>query len=137
MHQHDQSTGKPGRIASLDTVRGLFLCISVASASLLAPKPAFAVHATWFGVEAVDLIFPLFVTLSGCGLAFAYRNRVGWVATLRRSLVLLLAGLAYNAVTAGSVDFATLRFPARSRCTPSWCWSSARCTSSCAPHRRG
>ena len=32
------------------------------------------------------------------------------MATLRRSLVLLLAGLAYNAVTAGSVDFASLRF---------------------------
>ena len=66
-------------------------------------------HAEWFGITVQDIIFPLFVTLSGCGLAFAYRNRVGWAATLRRSVVLLLCGLAYNAVAAASIDVSELR----------------------------
>jgi len=99
-----------GRIASLDWIRGWFLCGSVATVSLLAPRPAALEHAQWIGVTVQDMIFPLFVTLSGCGLAFAYRNSVGWGATLRRSVVLLACGLAYNAVGAGSLDLATLRW---------------------------
>lgn len=101
---------KPGRIASLDWVRGLFLVGSVATVSVLAPRPEPLVHAEWSGVTVQDLVFPLFVTLSGAGLAFAYRNRVGWGATVRRSLVLLVAGLAYNMVAAGTVDPETLRW---------------------------
>jgi heparan-alpha-glucosaminide N-acetyltransferase len=101
---------KPGRITSLDWVRGLFLCGSVATASVLAPRPEQLVHAQWVGVRLEDLVFPLFVTLSGAGLAFAYRNAVGWGATLRRSVVLLLCGLAYNMVAAGSFELSTLRW---------------------------
>ena len=101
--------GKPGRITSLDWVRGWFLCGSVATASVLAPRPEQLVHATWTGVRLEDLVFPLFVTLSGAGLAFAYRNAVGWRATLRRSAILLLSGLVYNAVAGQSWDPATLR----------------------------
>lgn len=97
-------------MASLDAIRGLFLLASVGSAAALEPRPAQLVHAAWFGLTAYDVIFPLFVTLSGCGLAFAYRNAVGWRPTLRRVAVLLLAGLAYNAVLAGSVDLSTLRW---------------------------
>ena len=102
-------TAPVGRIVSLDWVRGLFLCVSVTSVGLLAPRPALFEHAEWFGISGVDLVFPLFVTLSGCGLAFAYSNAVGWRATLRRSVVLLLCGLIYNAVVAESRDPETLR----------------------------
>ena len=101
---------KPGRIASLDWVRGWFLCASVATVSVLAPRPEQLNHAEWFGVTAQDLVFPLFVTLSGAGLAFAYRNAVGWGATIRRSVVLLLCGLAYNMVAAQTTDLSTLRW---------------------------
>ncbi len=104
------SASRPGRIVSLDWVRGLFLCGSVATVSVLAPRPAPLVHAEWSGVTVQDLVFPLFVTLSGAGLAFAYRNRVGWGPTIRRSLVLLVAGLAYTMVAAGEVDLTTLRW---------------------------
>lgn len=101
---------KVGRITSLDWVRGWFLCGSVATVSLLAPRPDSLRHTAWIGVTVEDLIFPLFVTLSGCGLAFAYRNSVGWGATLRRSLILLVCGLTYNAVAAGTFDVATLQW---------------------------
>lgn len=103
-------TPKVNRVASLDWVRGWFLVGSVATASVLPPRPDQLTHAQWFGLTVEDTVFPLFVTLSGCGLAFAYRNRVGWGATLRRSVVLLVCGLVYNAVASGSLDVATLRF---------------------------
>ena len=109
-NEDSANRAKVGRITSLDWVRGWFLCGSVATVSVLSPRPAALQHAQWFGVALEDLIFPLFVTLSGCGLAFAYRNSVGWGATLRRSVVLLACGLAYNAVAAGSLDLATLRW---------------------------
>lgn len=101
---------KPGRIASLDVVRGLFLCVSVAVDAVLAPKPLQLIHVPWIGVHAIDLIFPLFVTLSGCGLAFAYRNAVGWRATARRSVVLFVAGMIFGFFIAQSVDPATMKF---------------------------
>lgn len=104
------ATGKPGRITSLDWIRGLFLCWSITSIAWLAPRPDYMNHAEWFGVHAEDMIFPLFVTLSGCGLAFAYRNRVGWAATLRRSVVLLVCGLAFNVVETGNADLASLKW---------------------------
>lgn len=97
-HSPADVTAKPGRIVSLDVIRGLFLCISVMSASVLEPRPPWLEHATWTGVTFDDLIFPLFVTLSGCGLAFAYRNAVGWRATARRSVVLLTCGLVFQVI---------------------------------------
>lgn len=108
--QPTPKTAPVGRITSLDWVRGVFLVLSVSTVSVLAPRPEQLNHAQWFGITAQDMIFPLFVTLSGAGLAFAYRNAVGWGATVRRSVVLLLAGLAYNAVVYESLDLATLRF---------------------------
>lgn len=99
-----------GRIASLDWVRGLFLCLSVGTVSVLPPRPEQLRHADWFGITAQDMIFPLFVTLSGAGLAFAYRNSVGWGRTIRRSVVLLIAGLGYNAVTLDTYDITELRW---------------------------
>jgi predicted acyltransferase len=101
---------RPGRITSLDWIRGQFLCLSVSSVSVLGPRPVWLEHADWIGVHFEDTIFPLFVTLSGCGLAFAYRNAVGWRATIKRSLVLLACGLAYNVVAAKTVDLGTLHW---------------------------
>ncbi|MEO6867176.1 MAG: heparan-alpha-glucosaminide N-acetyltransferase domain-containing protein, partial [Gaiellales bacterium] len=101
---------KPGRIESLDVARGLMLITSILSVSWFAGRPpAINVHAFWDGpVTGIDWIFPMFVTLSGCGLAFAYRNRIGWGSTIRRSVVLLIVGLIYNAVTQASRDGVSL-----------------------------
>ena len=99
-----------GRIVSLDSARGLFLCVNIVAVSVLGETPEFLEHSKWYGVTFLDIIFPLFVTLSGCGLAFAYRKRVGWRRTFRRSLVLLVCGLLYTIIVTESLDLATLRF---------------------------
>lgn len=103
------AAGRPGRITSLDWARGVFLIVSVTTSAVLAPRPPQLVHASWSGVTAYDLIFPLFVLLSGAGLAFAYRNRVRPLVTLRRVVVLLVVGLLYNAVIAADVTLETFR----------------------------
>lgn len=97
------------RIASLDVARGLFLIASVTSASVLAPVPAWLRHPSWFGVTPYDLIFPLFVSLSGIGLAFAYRRRRDARVTARRVIVLVLAGILYTALYSGHTELSTLR----------------------------
>ena len=89
------ATAGAGRITSLDAVRGVMLLWSVTSDSLIEPA-AWYDHATWLGVHPVDVVFPVFVTLSGCGLAFAYRRRIAVVPMLRRAAVLLVVGLLYN-----------------------------------------
>lgn len=96
------------RIASLDWARGWMLVASVSVNSLLI-TPAWFDHAPWQGVHPIDIIFPVFVTLSGCGLAFALRNRVAVKPMLRRFIVLMLVGLVYNAILAWSVDVFTWR----------------------------
>lgn len=100
---------KPGRITGLDAARGVMLITSVTSASVLAPRPEWLVHASWMGLTLYDLIFPLFVTLSGVGMAFAYRNRVSRWVSLRRITVLLVVGVIYGAVATGDYTLSTLR----------------------------
>lgn len=88
------------------------LVVSVAVNAWLT-MPAWFGHAAWDGVHPLDLVFPVFVTLSGCGLAFAYGCRVPVGPTLRRVVILLLAGFAYNAfaqfAATGRVEWATFR----------------------------
>lgn len=108
------SDGRPVRLVGLDVARGLMLVVSVAVDAWLT-IPAWFAHAPWVGVHPIDLVFPTFVTLSGCGLAFAYARRVPLGPTARRVVVLLLAGLAYNAFTqvaaTGRLEWATFHLP--------------------------
>jgi heparan-alpha-glucosaminide N-acetyltransferase len=98
-----------GRIVSLDWARGILLVAQITMASALLPRPEFLTHAKWVGITPFDMVFPLFVTLSGCGLAFAYRNAVGWGKTVRRSVVLLAVGLVYNAYMYQTIDVSQFR----------------------------
>lgn len=102
--------GKPGRIASLDVARGWLIVVSVSTAAALYPRPDWINHANWFGITPYDLIFPAFVTLSGIGMSFAYKNRVGVKVTLRRIVVLLLVGVIYGAVATGIYNPVNLRW---------------------------
>ncbi|UNX54697.1 heparan-alpha-glucosaminide N-acetyltransferase domain-containing protein [Georgenia sp. TF02-10] len=90
-------------------MRGVMLIASVSVNSLWA-APEWFEHAPWDGVHPLDLIFPVFVTLTGCGLAFAMHRRINVRPLVRRVLVLLLVGLLYNAVTVNAWDPATWRF---------------------------
>ncbi len=94
------------RIRSLDWARGVMLIASVASNSLLEDPPWFD-HARWDGVHPLDLVFPVFVTLSGCGLAFAMHRRVALWPLARRVVVLFVVGLLYSAITLDSWEFGT------------------------------
>ncbi len=77
--------------------------------AVLAPVPQQLRHPQWLGVTVFDIIFPLFVGLSGCGLAFAYSRRVsGWVTT-RRAVVLVSVGLIYNLIVGRVTDLSELR----------------------------
>lgn len=100
---------KPGRITGLDAARGLMLITSVMSASVVLNRPDWLLHASWMGITPYDLIFPLFVTLSGVGMAFAYRNHVSRWVSLRRIVVLLLVGIIYGMVAAGDYTWAGFR----------------------------
>lgn len=66
----------------------------------LYPESTQLEHARWLGVTVFDLVFPTFVALSGCGLAFAYARRVDPRVTARRVVVLAGVGLLYNALFA-------------------------------------
>lgn len=100
---------RPARIQSLDISRGFLVTISVTSAAVLAPRPDWLEHSAWEGITFFDVIFPVFVALSGCGMAFAYRNRVSWLVTLRRAVILFLIGAAYNAAIAFPDSFSQVR----------------------------
>ncbi len=98
------------RVTSLDTVRGVLLVFNILVIATFLPRPAQLDHAEWFGVTVLDLIFPLFVTFSGIGLAFAHRNHVDWRRMARRVFLLVLIGLAYSAIMTETTDLAVLRF---------------------------
>ena len=101
---------RPRRIISLDWARGLLILANLAMIAYLYPSWEQLKHPQWLGVTAFDLIFPTFVTLSGCGLAFAYARRVDPWTTARRVVVLFGAGLLYNAALTGNLDPTSLRF---------------------------
>lgn len=103
------TSGRAPRFASLDASRGLILILQICVISVLAPVPDQLRHAAWFGVTVFDLVFPLFVTLSGVGLAFAYRRRSDVLVTTRRVVVLFLVGLLYTALISGNYDVTDLR----------------------------
>ena len=91
------------RIYSVDLMRGLTI-----AAMILVNNPgtwtdvyAPFLHAPWHGYTPTDLIFPFFLFLVGCSIAFAYRDRGPTPETYRkivvRSLKLIGLGLFLGA----------------------------------------
>ena len=106
-----------GRLASLDALRGfdMFWILGLGSVFQAILKTGFPTsapaqfvssqleHVSWEGFHFYDLIFPLFVYLSGVSLAIALPRRVerdGLAATVRhllaRGLVLFLLGVYFS-----------------------------------------
>lgn len=98
------------RVNALDAARGVMLILSVSAEAVLSPRPEAFRHTPWAGLHYYDWIFPLFVTLSGCGMAFLFRGRINWRRNARRVGVLVAAGLAYNYVVDPTRGWEHLRY---------------------------
>ncbi len=93
------------RIESVDILRGITI-----AAMMLVNNPgtwshvyAPLQHAEWHGYTPTDLVFPFFLFIVGCSIAFAYRNREPSPAVYRkitvRTLKLIALGLFLGAFT--------------------------------------
>ncbi|MBH0022665.1 heparan-alpha-glucosaminide N-acetyltransferase domain-containing protein [Salinibacterium sp. SWN248] len=103
------ATATKNRIDALDWARGWMLVASLGVNSVIISIPLLD-HAPWASVMPIDLIFPLFVTLAGCGMAFAFHRQVEPWGVLRRALVLVALGLGFNAVVDATASLTELRF---------------------------
>jgi heparan-alpha-glucosaminide N-acetyltransferase len=95
---------KSTRLISLDLVRGVMLIASV-GVDAWVTDPAWFDHANWIGIHPVDWIFPIFVTLSGCGLAYANARRINVRSAVRRVVILFAFGLLYNYINFSGTPF--------------------------------
>ncbi len=88
-----------GRVVSLDAARGLLVLATVAW--LAAPRRPFAASEPWGAIGLDAFALPAFAVIAGC--AFAMAQHRGWTSgarVLRRTALLLLAGLALAAAAA-------------------------------------
>ncbi len=123
-----QAPSDPGRLQSLDALRGFDMLWIVGGAEVLAalaldPGGRFfgalegqTHHAAWHGFTGWDLIFPLFLFLAGVSLPFSFaKRRAAGAGTgelvrhaLRRGLTLVLLGAVYNGLLA--FDYESQRY---------------------------
>lgn len=105
------ASSAPSRLLSLDVFRGATL-----AAMLVANNPgdwkhsfpAFK-HAPWHGCTFTDLIFPGFVFIMGVAMTFSFARRLAeggnrkalLIQMIRRTLILILLGLALQALSYG------------------------------------
>jgi len=116
------------RLASLDILRGfdmfwivggealILSIISYLGWPFLEPVARNFEHSEWIGFTAYDLIFPLFIFISGVAMPFSfekylasYRKRSLYFKVIRRAAILVFLGLLYNGLLK-TLDFANLRY---------------------------
>ena len=111
-------TGK--RIASVDILRGVTIVamILVNTPGTWGHVYAPLLHAEWHGITPTDLVFPFFLFIVGCSIAFAYNGKSPSTAVYGkiaiRSLKLIGLGLFLGAFTLAFPffkEFGTIRFP--------------------------
>lgn len=120
---------KPPRLLSLDALRGFDMLWIIGGETVIhqlarwQQSPALEAasrqlrHVPWEGLHAYDLIFPLFMFLSGIAIPLSMDGRLDrgdskgrlWRKILTRTLLLILLGLFYNGVFSGSTH--EPRFP--------------------------
>lgn len=102
-----------GRFGSVDTFRGAVLALMLFTPATGAEGLAWLRHAPWDGLTASDWLFPTFLVTSGLSLSFLLREaptRATCGRLARRLLLLVVAGLVYNAYGASWFDVSELRF---------------------------
>jgi heparan-alpha-glucosaminide N-acetyltransferase len=105
---------KPARLRSLDTFRGISLCVM-----MFANKGGggywFFDHSWWNGLTFADLVFPWFIFMMGCSMALSFKGvakeepsygSLFWKVA-KRSAILFCLGLFVN----GGDDFRNWRVP--------------------------
>jgi predicted acyltransferase len=118
-----------GRLVSLDALRGVDMFWILGGTTLVAQlidyfklssldwiKPHLE-HVPWHGFSAHDLIFPLFIFISGCTMPLSLSKRLIrgdsklrlFFHVVRRSALLVLFGLIYNGML--RMEWSTLRYP--------------------------
>jgi len=106
-------TAERRRLRAVDAFRGLVLAFMVLTPATGDPATfPLLRHATWDGATPSDLVFPTFLVTSGISLAFLLRPPTGRAVhrrLVRRTLLLILIGLAYNAYGATGYDLGSLR----------------------------
>ena len=108
----------PARLLSLDALRGFDMFWIVGGGAIIKAFRAFGdttwakmlaeqmEHVPWEGFHFEDLIFPLFVFISGASLVFSVSRqveRVGRVATTRRILVRTLILFVFGVLYSGGI----------------------------------
>ena len=102
-----------GRFGSVDTFRGAVLALMLFTPATGADGLAWLRHAPWDGLTASDWLFPTFLVTSGLSLSFLLRDaptRATCGRLVRRLLLLVVAGLVYNAYGDSWLDVSELRF---------------------------
>jgi predicted acyltransferase len=98
------------RLTSLDVFRGLVVALLVL-VEWVPPSPggSWLRHSPWNGMRVADVVFPSFLFMVGASASLASRTR--WRRLLRRTLVLLVLGLLFNAWGDTNADLSHLRLP--------------------------
>ena len=101
-----QGVPRPGRLLSLDVLRGLTIAFMILVNNNGNEAAAYwpLKHAAWNGFTPTDLVFPTFLFLVGISTVFSNASRLAQGATrqslfvhvLRRSVILYLLGLVVN-----------------------------------------
>ena len=123
-----QNKGIGTRLASLDILRGFDMFWIVGGGTLLVniitylgwpclePVMKHLEHTDWEGFSAWDLIFPLFIFISGVTMPFSFEKYLGslqkrklYFRVVRRAVVLVFLGFLYNGMLK-TLDFANLRY---------------------------
>jgi predicted acyltransferase len=69
-------------------------------------------HAKWWGWGNSDAFFPAFLFIAGAGLAYQVRDKqMPWPRLARRFVILVVLGIALNAVLADGATWETVRVP--------------------------
>lgn len=102
------------RFGSVDTFRGAVLALMLVTPTTgAADSMSWLRHAEWNGLTVSDWLFPTFLVTSGLSLSFLLRDAptgATYRRLTRRLVLLLAAGLVYNAYGSSWFDLSELRF---------------------------
>ena len=116
------------RLSSLDVLRGFDMFWIIGGCSLAGSLISYLgwpclqtltrhlEHTEWIGFTAYDLIFPLFIFISGVAMPFSFERYLTshqkqslYLKVIRRAVILILLGWFYNGLTT-DLDFANARY---------------------------